>query len=93
MRVFTAGLSAEASQGEPVVLGDLSTGRGQVALFASAADDAPLVGVETLGPPKPHLAARRLLASGTVPTRAQVSAPGFDLVAASRLPGRRPPIA
>ena len=93
VRVFTAGMPAAASQGEPVVLGDLVTGRGQVALFASAADDAPLVGVETLGPPKPHLAARRLLASGTVPTRAQVSAPGFDLVAASRLPGRRPPIA
>lgn len=90
VRVFTAGMSASASQGEPVVLGDLATGRGQVALFASAADDAPLVGVETLGPPKPHLAARRLLASGAVPTRAQVSALDFDLVAASRLAGSGP---
>lgn len=90
VRVFTAGMSASASQGEPVVLGDLAAGRGQVALFASAADDAPLVGVETLGPPKPHLAARRLLASGAVPTRAQVSAPDFDLVAASRLAGSGP---
>ena len=90
VRVFTAGMSAAASQGEPVVLGDLATGSGQVALFASEADDAPLIGIETLGAPKPHLAARRLLASGAVPTRGQVSAPGFDLVTASRLAGSGP---
>lgn len=79
VRIFTAGQPAASAHPEAVVTGDLAAGRGQVLLFASAADDAPLIGAETLGAPPAHNAAKRALASGRVPTRSQASAAGFEL--------------
>nr|WP_272902444.1 oxidoreductase C-terminal domain-containing protein [Brevibacterium daeguense] len=84
VRVFTAGMSAGRTTGTPVVLGEPDAKSFQVALFAGDASDSPLVGVETLGTPQLHNAAKKVLAQPQVPTRDEVEADDFDMRARAR---------
>jgi 3-phenylpropionate/trans-cinnamate dioxygenase ferredoxin reductase component len=84
VRVFTAGMSAGIATGTPVVLGEPDAKSFQVALFAGDESRSPLVGVETLGTPQLHNAAKKVLAQPQVPTREEVLAPGFDMRASAR---------
>lgn len=84
VRLFTAGTSAGSADPTPVLTGDFSHGRGQLLLFSGPTDEAHMVGVETLGAPAAHNAARRVLASGNAPTRAEAGRSDFDLRAWER---------
>lgn len=81
VRVFSVGKPAALCGGEPVVLGEVASGKFQVVPFDNDAEDAPVVGVETIGAPPLHNAAKKVMAAGAsggkLPTRADVRAEGF----------------
>jgi 3-phenylpropionate/trans-cinnamate dioxygenase ferredoxin reductase subunit len=73
LRLQIAGLARPADS--MVISGDVHGGRFSVFRFR----DERLVAVESLNRPADHMAARRVLASGNLPTPDQVAAPAFSL--------------
>jgi 3-phenylpropionate/trans-cinnamate dioxygenase ferredoxin reductase component len=73
LRLQIAGL--RRPDDDAVVAGDVAGGRFSVFCFR----DDRLVAVESLNRPADHMAARRVLATGTHPTREQVADPRFSL--------------
>ncbi len=103
-RVFTAGASYSACDPNPVALGDIRAGRGQLLFFSGPEDDSVVLRVETIGLPPAHNAAKRLLGPvlaegldaiaeghqmpGAV-TRKEAEAPDFDMRRRVRQPAGR----
>lgn len=83
LRLFTVGEPGGTAEtaAVPIVLGDLGSGDGQVLLFGGADPHAPLTGVETLGAPAAHNAAKKALALAGDEriTRAEAASAGFEL--------------
>jgi 3-phenylpropionate/trans-cinnamate dioxygenase ferredoxin reductase subunit len=73
LRLQIAGLTAGAD--EVVVTGDATTGRFSALCFA----EGRFLGVESVGRPGDHVAARKLLGRGMAPTPEEARGEGFDL--------------
>lgn len=72
---------------DPIVRGEQDSGKFSIYSFR----DGELACVESVNAPGDHISARRMLAAGHLPTRAQVSDPSFDLKAFSKLPALSAP--
>lgn len=83
-KVFTAGLTTPDAT-DTVIRADPTGVKFQVFHFDGTAQDSTLIGVETLNWPPMQAAARRILGGHSIPTRAQLEDPDFDLKAHSRL--------
>lgn len=83
-KVFTVGLTSPAAT-HTITRHDPSGAKFQVFHFAGTLSESKLIGVETLNWPPMQAAARRILGGSSIPTRAQLEDPEFDLKAHSRL--------
>lgn len=83
-KVFTAGLTSPDAS-DTIIRHDPSGAKFQVFHFADTTPESTLIGVETLNWPPMQAAAKRILGGSSIPTRAQLADPDFDVKAHSRL--------